>query len=76
MSKNEILILDDDQEHLNWLIGAFSDYFKVKGFTNGEDLLREIERDIDDKYQVALIDLILEGQPFGGKQICREIKKN
>ena len=74
-AKDKIFIFDDELKDLESISNLLSSYFEIKGLNKSIDLLKAIQKDITDEYKLAVIDLIIEEDPFGGRRICREIKK-
>lgn len=79
---HNILVLDDTQEQLEWLTAVFQRLgFLVSGYSDGDKLISAISDDIENKYSLALLDLILlkskstDKESLQGRDYCLKIKE-
>jgi len=74
-TKEKIFVFDDEPGDLRLISNLLSSYFEISGFGKVADLLESLQQDIKDEHKLAVIDLVIEEDPFGGKRLCSEIKK-
>ena len=66
-----ILLVEDNEQILNYLAGQLAGHFNIVTATNGEEALEQTERHLP---EIIISDIIMPG--MDGLELCRHIKEN
>ncbi len=73
MSRNRIMVVDDDGETLNLMVRQLEALYDTEGFTSGQDALEALGRAKEERYpDLILLDISMDG--MDGYEVLRRLK--